>query len=99
MKTKHEKIFKREDGSRVKIVADLMNYRLFDFEYRTSVYTCKKNKRSWFGVVNTDSYEYRGLSMDDRRKAEKAAQLKIVSKDEILQVKIELWELLKPYEE
>jgi hypothetical protein len=96
MKTRLEKMIKREDGSRIKIIVEIFNVNYGSLQYKSSVLHCDKGKRTWRGTFNSDDYEYRGLSMDDRRKFEYESQLEFVSDQEILQAKIELWESLKP---
>lgn len=94
----HEKIFSRPDGSRVKIVASLSLGGIFKdpIKWDYFVLTCEPRKRTWRASVDTDDYGYRRLSMEDRRKRNESEYLKIVTKEEILAAKNELWELLKP---
>ncbi len=94
----YEKIIKRESGERVKIfVSILTGYRKYD--YNTSVFTCKKGKRTWINVTDSNCYKYRGLSMEDRRIKDKDNQLLVVSPDELYGAKIEAWETMKPDKE
>lgn len=95
---KHEKIIKREDGSKVKISISFYSdsFRPESDKYRVAVQTCAKRKRTWINVTNSDDYSYRCLSMDERSKFAKEKQLEYVSKEEILSAKLELWEKLKP---
>jgi hypothetical protein len=94
----HEKIFTRSDGSKVKIVVSLYMGGLFKdpIKWDYFVMVCQPRKRTWRAFADTDSYEYRALSMADRRKRNELEYLKIVTKEEILAAKTELWELLKP---
>ncbi len=76
----HEKIFKRDDKSRVKITIRFSSDPLFEDYggYTTNVHTCVKGKRAWIR-------EY-GIKQ----------RLEHVTKEEILQAKLELWEKMKP---
>jgi len=44
---KHEKIIKREDGSRVKIVDDVVAISHRDIEFKRYVLFYEKGKRTW----------------------------------------------------
>ena len=89
-----EKIIKREDGSRVKI----RTHPFIDQEviYKVYVSTCKKGKRTWIRTYDSDCYKYRGLSMDERGAFEYNSYLKVVTEEEIQEVRLELWEAMKP---
>ncbi|MCK4704592.1 MAG: hypothetical protein KAT90_03850 [Gammaproteobacteria bacterium] len=96
MNLKIEEILKREDGSRVKIVVELFEPSHRTFEYRFHVYTCKKGKRTWMGLVDSNNYSYRTLGMKECREFEIAESMKIITDDELLNAKLSLWESLKP---
>jgi hypothetical protein len=91
----HEKIFKREDGSRVKLMVSVM-FLYNKLVYRCSTSTCIKGKRTWISTTNTDNYTYRALGMKDRKKVEEADMMKVVTPEEILEARLETWQLLKP---
>lgn len=92
----HEKIIKRSDGTRIQIEVKL-NYQFGrDIEYWVRVFKCDAGKRTWRNVINTDLYEYRKLSMEERRIYEVKKQLEFVSVEEIKEAKLELWQKLKP---
>lgn len=96
---KHEKIFKRDDGTqyRVDVRIHLDTYRNETANYFVDVYFRKKNKRNWDSIhSHKDDYEYRNLSMEQRREYDKNNILKFLSEDEVHESKLELWELLKP---
>jgi len=96
MSTQHEKILKRPDGTRVKIIVSFWDSRTgyrYDIE---DVRTCAKGKRTWVPVQDSNCYSYRRLSLDDRAKEKVKEELKVVTKEEVLQAKLELWEKLKP---
>jgi hypothetical protein len=93
----HEKILKRDDGSRVKIKVSLNNYlSRGNLQYSTMVFSCEKGKRTWRSTFNSDDYTYRKLSMDGRREFEYKSQFNIVTEIELQQARLELWEKLKP---
>jgi nucleoside-triphosphatase THEP1 len=96
---KSEKILRREDGSRVRIIVRAGEYRMTSFKYMTEVHVCKKGKRTWFSVTDINSHEYRRLSSDERDSYVRQKQLEVVTEDEILQAKLKLWETLKPKKE
>jgi hypothetical protein len=90
-------IIKREDGTRYKI--DVRSY--YDnysnsMRYPFDVLKCLPKKRKFRNVVNTDDWEYRCLTMDQRRVYEKELQLLYVTKEEIYAAKIDVWNSLKP---
>lgn len=96
MKSRHEKIIKRKDGSRVRIIVDLIDFSYGNPTYRAIIHICEKRKRTWRSTFDSNCYAYRELSMEERRKHEHESQLKFISEDELLQAKLELWETLKP---
>ncbi len=77
----HEKILKRDDGSIVKIAIRFSSDRFFG-EYG--------------GYMTTVRTCARRLDMDGRNEYEVKKQLEHVTKEEILQAKLELWEKMKP---
>ena len=97
---RHEKIFKKENDTAYKIMVDvrLDNYRHNEIaRYGCDVVYREKGKRKWLSVPDT-IYEHhlRRLSMEDRTKHKDSNMLRFVSKEDILSVKLELWELMKP---
>lgn len=96
MKTSYQKIIRRDDGSRVKISVSLYELYRGRAVYGEEVETCAKGKRTWRPSYNRDDYKYRGLSMGERKLHVLACNRKIATEAEILAVKIELWESLKP---
>jgi hypothetical protein len=97
MDSKQEKIIKREDGSRVKIITEI-NIDSFRGKaaYSSYVLICGKGKRKWHSTYSHDDYAYRVLDMEERRKFAEKSYLKHVSEDEIQSAKNELWNSLKP---
>jgi hypothetical protein len=95
----HEEIFKREDGSRVKIVAKILvdSWRAkAGFQYVTEVFTCEKGKRTWKRTYDQDCYKYRALSMEERVEFQDKSKLDFVSKSELCDVLENLWLKLSP---
>ena len=93
----HEKIFKRADGSKVTInVSATLDYHAKGINYMVSVYVCQPKKRIFKNVFSGDDFSYRRLNNADRAAFILAKQLEVVTEAEILEVKTELWQLLKP---
>lgn len=94
---KHEKIYKRQDGSKVKVIAEFSvdAYRN-NHSWGFSVEFCEPNKRTWRSPVDTDNYMWRKLSMEDRRKDNVRKFLELVSVSEVLETQNELYKMLGP---
>jgi len=95
----HEEIFKREDGSRVKVIAKIMidSWRAkAGFQYSTEVFTCEKGKRTWKPTYDQNCYRYRKLSMEERVEFQDDSKLDAVSESELSSVLTNLWKKLKP---
>lgn len=94
---KTEKILKREDGSRVKIIVDYYTERYMQKQgYSTLVFTCEKGKRTWKPSFDEDCYRYRTLSMEDRKVFEEESKFNHVTEEELLDAKMLLWQMMKP---
>lgn len=94
---KHEKIFKREDGSKVNIGIDFYPESFTNkFTYRVSVSTCEPKKRAFRYVNDTDDYTWRRLSSEERKTYEMKKNLEHVTKEEVQETAIELWQKMKP---
>lgn len=93
----HEKIYTREDGTKVKIAVSLWVDSFRDeFRYSSSVQTCLKGKRKWKSDFSFQDYQWRRLSMAEREKYAFQKSLFHVTKEEIQEVAIELWDKIKP---
>jgi hypothetical protein len=92
----HTKIFKREDGSRVRIHATITttygNAGIWSFQ----VHTSPKGRRTWYSVVDDSDYSYRRLSVAERYVYAEKKSLEVVSPEEIQATLMELWEKIKP---
>lgn len=87
----HEKIFKREDGTRYKIWVKLEvdTYRVFPY-WVFWVHKCEPRKRL-FGSVIPHDYRY---PID--YSSNESVYLQHVTPEEVLETKLELWNLIKP---
>ncbi len=96
---KHEKIFKRENGTQYKIMINLYinPYEGDKVEYRSLVITREKRKRNWQQLRSVyKASEYRNASMEERRELTYKNTLLYVTEEEIQEVKLELHEKIKP---
>jgi hypothetical protein len=95
---KHEKIFKREDGTQYKIEVEIIVDRIDGIEFRHWVTTKEKNKRKWKNIVDkySDDWELRKLSWEEKQEHYKNTFLQYVTAEEILNVKLELWKNIQP---
>lgn len=85
----HEKIIKRDNGSRVKISVSLT----IDFSrinWQTDVWTCAARKRTWINSVDHNSWDYRSMDMQERGEYRTEKQLEVVTRQEIYNTKREL---------
>jgi hypothetical protein len=95
---RHEKIFKREDGTQYRIDAFLYveSFSQLRFKYDVSVTWKAKGKRKWLNVSDSDDWECRKLDIEDREKWHYQKYLEHVTAEEILETKLELWNKIKP---
>ncbi len=87
MKNKYEKIFRRDDGSQVKVEVSLWSdsgMRDSTMEYKYSIETRGNGKRKWFYV----SSRYDGKLTPD--------VIIFISPAEILEAETEFWKSIKP---
>lgn len=97
MSLSHEKIYKLEDGSRLKVVAQLIvDSTRGTVEYGASVYAAAPGKRAFAPIVNRDTFSFRNMSMEERRQFTGKQLVAIAGEERLLEVKLELWESLKP---
>jgi hypothetical protein len=94
---KHEKIIRRDDGSRVKIEVQL----LLDFysdaaEWRFATYKCEKGKRTWEPAADPFAYELRGLADKGKKARERHLKLQLATEEEVEAVMLELLAEIKP---
>jgi len=95
---KHEKIFIREDKSKIKIIVTFRSDSWIHSapEWNYEIEKQAAGKRKWIKVEYDNDYKWRNLSMEDRRKYEHKKNLEIVTEKEILEAKLEFWEIIKP---
>lgn len=95
MEARLEKTLKRENGERIKIICNFRgDYRRS--RYEVQVLHCDKGKRTWKGCCDTEHHMFRRLSIEERSQAVEKSYLNYVTEQEILDAKLELWELMKP---
>lgn len=95
---KQESIFKRENGDKVKVIADLYIPSNGLPEYRVQVATCKSGKRTWVFHNCGNDYPYRQLPFGgiERKEYEYNYYLQFATAEEISMAKLALWMSLKP---
>lgn len=94
---KHEKIIKRDDGSRVRITVELVvEWCRNEARWSFVVHSCDKGKRKWKTPVNHDDYSWRKLGMEERREEDHRRSLQLASPQEVEEAMLELWQKIKP---
>lgn len=90
-----ETIFKREDGSRVKVRV-LINMSRSKIEYLVNVLTCLPGKRKFIDTTDTNKHEYRVLDLDQRLAKRLENALEVCSQAEIDEACEAAWKKIKP---
>lgn len=80
-----EKVFKQEDGSKVKVRVLPPNYG-GDKDFTVFVSTCAKGKRKFNSVHDTNCHRWRALSMEERVLAHKAKALEYTNREQVMEV-------------
>lgn len=93
---RNEKIFKNNDGSRVKVIVGISKDCSGPIKWTFSVTTCEPRKRTWKSPVDHNCYSYRKMSMEERRQFQMEEYLKLISEDMLMEVANELHEMIKP---
>ena len=94
---KHSKIFTRPDGSKVEIEVTLTaSWTDSDVRWSVSVHACAPKKRTWLNVYSGDDYDYRRLNQQEREDYILEKQMQHCTALEVLEVKLELWNKIKP---
>lgn len=98
MKNRLEKILKRGDGSRIKIIVELsVDYPCRNgANFNVTVFACLPKKRTWLPSTDLNDYFYRAMSRHEKKEARMNDLLHIVTYDEINQAQLELWNSIKP---
>ncbi len=91
----HDKIFKRENGDKVKITVDFYIDRHDKPTYNIHIFLCENGKRK-FNQLSFDDWNFRNLSMDERSNYRRNEILKHVSNEEVLDTISELWNRFSP---
>lgn len=94
----YEKIITREDKSKVLIALSMFmdSYGSRKLSFYVSVATKQPKKRKWNYIDFSNNYTWRALSISERRKHNLMEYLKVVTREEIYEAKLEAWESLKP---
>lgn len=94
---RHEKVIPNElNDSKVKIDVGFYLEAGNKPVYLVEVYVQAKGQRKWRHAVDTNDYDYRKLSMADRREFENEIYLTLVTPKDIMEAKMELWNKMKP---
>ncbi len=94
---KHEKIIRRDDGSRVKIEVQLIcEYTRDKPQWQFKCFHCAPGKRTWTTAVNHDDYSWRRLGHDERQTEDRRRSLLLASEDEVADVMRELVSKIVP---
>ena len=94
-----EKIYVRPDGTRVKIQAAFSTGSIARGSvWSIWVQTLQPRKKKWLDVFSTDDYHYRKLDFAAREAFILERQLAVCTRAEMLEVKLQIWESLKPTE-
>jgi hypothetical protein len=94
---RHEKIIRRDDGSKVKIEVEL-SVELYsqDIRWDFKTYKCLKGKRTWETAVDLFSRELRRLSTHQKRERALQLKLQLATKEEVETAMLELLAQIKP---
>lgn len=91
----HEKIYKRKDGTRIKI-----SVWLYVHENRSNwgylLFVQEKNSDRWLDPFTDKDYLNRVVALKNMDGLRMDTFDSYVSKEEILKAKLELWELIRP---
>jgi len=94
---KHEKIIRRDDGSRVKIEVQLIcEYTRTSPQWSFKCYRCEPGKRTWITGVNHDDYLWRRLGHEERQAEDRRRSLLLASEAEVAETMRELIALIVP---
>jgi len=87
----------RPDGTKVLIEARVtIEWHRPKPNYEIAVCVCQPKKRTFYGVYDSNDYEYRALKIVDRAAYILAKQLEVCTKEEMMEAKMKLWESIKP---
>ena len=84
---KKEKIYKRPDGTRIKLSIRLYVDNRIYWSYSASI--CQPRKRTFKNIIDRACHTYRALDFHDgRNEYEREKVLEVVSQDEIHEVRV-----------
>ena len=94
---RHEKIIKRQDGSKVRInVSFYSDFGRNERKWEFTVDTCEKGKRTWVPPFDINNYNFRGKTQSEKQQLIEQESLRRASQEEIDDAIIELWNQLLP---
>ena len=93
----HMKVFKRPDGSKVRLTFKLWAYGDQLFELRAE--NQEPRKRTWGGIYSDSDYFYRKLTSYQQEQFRKESLLKLVTEEELLEATKEAYAQLMPTKE
>ena len=94
---KHERLLRRDDGSRVKIRVELTTDFTSDVpRWKWNCLSCAAGCRTWTPPVSQDDFAWRRLSYEDRQLDERRRSLLLVSESEVAETMRELIALIVP---
>jgi hypothetical protein len=97
---RHEKIIRRDDGSRIKIEVSvsLDFYTREEPHYSFVSSSCGKGKRLFKSPHSDNDYTWRALDIPERIEYANQEYFTICTEAEVLEAYLETWELMKPKE-
>ncbi|CAG5001807.1 hypothetical protein DYBT9275_02745 [Dyadobacter sp. CECT 9275] len=88
-------LLRRPDGSKVEITVEFwVNIRKEN--YSVVVNFCAPGKRKFKPLYDSDTWQYRNLSLPERLEYARKKQLEVCTEEEIYEAKLKCWESLKP---
>lgn len=91
----HEKIFKRKDGSRVKVSVWLYVH-LNQSNWGYSIFIREAGSERWLDPLNDSEYVNRVVKPKFQNSLNHDTFDNYASRKEIMETKLELWEIIKP---
>jgi lipocalin len=94
---RHEKILKRDDGSRVKIVVFFYcDFTSLEATWNYEVSFCEPRKKSWTPATDRDDYLFRKLDRAGKEAEKQRQALLRITQQELYDTMRELWLKLEP---
>lgn len=100
----HEKTYTLDDGSKLRIILSLESPATGIAQvagasaanYRVWAETKPKGGRTWQPVINTDAFDYRKMSREERDVLRLKSCLNLAGKERVQSLANEFWQLLQP---